>query len=195
MLLSLADVVDEATTAFENYDHTKALEVTEGFFWKFTDDYLELVKERAYGQGGATEVEQASAAVALRVALHTLLRLFAPFIPFTAEEVWSWWQQGSVHRASWPNAAELRADKDEANAQVLALASQAVSGIRKAKSDAKVSMKATLQSATILAPAEQLELLRLAAGDLRAVGKIWELEFAEGATVEAASIVFAEESE
>lgn len=195
MLLSLADVVDEATTAFENYDHTKALEVTEGFFWKFTDDYLELVKERAYGQGGATEAEQASAAVALRVALHTLLRLFAAFIPFTAEEVWSWWQQGSVHRASWPNAAELRADKDEANAQVLALASQAVSGIRKAKSDAKVSMKATLQSATILAPAEQLELLRLAAGDLRAVGKIWELEFAEGATVEAASIVFAEESE
>ncbi len=195
MLLSLADVVDEATTAFENYDHTKALEVTEGFFWKFTDDYLELVKERAYGQGGATEAEQASAAVALRVALHTVLRLFAPFIPFTAEEVWSWWQQGSVHRTSWPNAAELRVNKDEANAQVLALASQAVSGIRKAKSDAKVSMKATLQSATILAPAERLDLLRLAAGDLRAVGKIWELDFAEGSTVEAASIVFAEESE
>ncbi|MEY4648429.1 MAG: hypothetical protein RL009_845 [Actinomycetota bacterium] len=195
MLLALADVVDEATSAFENYDHTKALEVTEGFFWKFTDDYLELVKERAYGQGGATEAEQASATVALRRALHTLLRLFAPFIPFTAEEVWSWWQQGSIHRAAWPTAADLRANTDPTNGAVLTLASQAVSSIRKAKSDAKVSMKASIQSATIVAPAESLQSLRLAAGDLRAVGKIWELDFAEGSTVEATNIEFAEESE
>jgi valyl-tRNA synthetase len=195
MLLALADVVDEATSAFENYDHTKALEVTEGFFWKFTDDYLELVKERAYGQGGATEAEQASATVALRRALHTLLRLFAPFIPFTAEEVWSWWQQGSIHRATWPTASDLRANTDTTNGAVLTLASQAVSSIRKAKSDAKVSMKASIQSATILAPSEVLQSLRLAAGDLRAVGKIWELDFAEGSTVEATNIVFAEESE
>ena len=195
MLLALADVVDEATSAFENYDHTKALEVTEGFFWKFTDDYLELVKERAYGQGGATEAEQASATVALRRALHTLLRLFAPFIPFTAEEVWSWWQQGSIHRAAWPTAADLRANTDPTNGAVLTLASQAVSSIRKAKSDAKVSMKASIQSATIVAPAESLQSLRLASGDLRAVGKIWELDFDEGSTVEATDIVFAEESE
>jgi valyl-tRNA synthetase len=195
MLLALADVVDEATSAFENYDHTKALEVTEGFFWKFTDDYLELVKERAYGQGGATEAEQASATVALRRALHTLLRLFAPFIPFTAEEVWSWWQQGSIHRAAWPTAADLRANTDPTNGAVLTLASQAVSSIRKAKSDAKVSMKASIQSATIVAPAESLQSLRLASGDLRAVGKIWELDFAEGSTVEATNIIFAEESE
>jgi valyl-tRNA synthetase len=195
MLLTLADVVDETTAAFENYDHTKALELTEGFFWRFTDDYLELVKERAYGQGGVTESEQASAAIALRMALHTLLRLFAPFIPFTAEEVWSWWQAGSIHRAAWPVSSDLRVGTSSENATVLANAALAVSSVRKAKSDAKVSMKASIQSATIKAPSEVLASLRLAAGDLRAVGKIWELSFAEGEATEATDIVFAEESE
>ncbi len=194
MLLSLAEVVRDATAAFESYDHTKALEVTEGFFWKFTDDYLELVKERAYGQGGVTEEEQASAAIALRHALHVMLRLFAPFLPYATEEVWSWWQQdaGSIHRAAWPKAEELTNSLDETHAALLALASIAVGGVRKAKSDAQVSMRAEVQSATLKAPAAKLAAIRLLAGDLRSVGRIWEINFVEGDEVEMTDIVLAQ---
>jgi valyl-tRNA synthetase len=195
MLLSLADVVRDATTAFENYDHTKALELAEGFFWKFTDDYLELVKERAYGQGGATEESQASAAIALRKALHVMLRLFAPFLPYATEEVWSWWQTeaGSIHRAAWPKASEVSNGLDTNYAGLLALASVAVGGVRKAKTDAKMSMKSEVQTAVLKAPAAQLEALRLLAGDLRSVGRIWEISFEEGAELEMTDIIFAAE--
>jgi valyl-tRNA synthetase len=194
LLLNLAEVVKDATTAFENYDHTKALEVAEQFFWNFTDNYLELVKERAYGQGDYTSAEQASAAVALRKALHTMLRLFAPFLPFATDEVWSWWQTGagSIHRAAWPKPEELTQNLDASNLPVLELAKEALFGLRKAKSDAKVSMKAAVESATLVSPAAVLTTLRLLEADFKAVGKIADLAFEEGEAFAVENVVLAE---
>ena len=180
MLLQLRKVVEEATHAFENYDHTKALEVSEHFFWKFTDDYLELVKDRAYGQGGQSPEQVASAVIALRRALHIMLRLFAPFLPYSTEEVWSWWsQKGSIHRAAWPTVAEFGA-LDLAYEPVLASASEAVFAVRKAKSEAQVSMRADVNRAVLAAPSVSLTSLRLAEGDLKGVGRIAQIEFVEG---------------
>src|SRR5690606_2935791 len=102
MLAALDEVVRETTKAFDAFDHARALEITESFFWTFCDDYLELVKERAYDQ---TDVGQPSAALALRVALSTLLRLLAPVVSFATEEAWSWFEEGSVHTAAWPEPA------------------------------------------------------------------------------------------
>jgi valyl-tRNA synthetase len=198
MLLALAEVVREATAAFDAYDHTKALELSEKFFWTFTDDYLELVKERAYNaEGTLTAAQQASAAIALRKALHVMLRLFAPFLPFATEEVWGWWQKdaGSIHRASWPVAEELTEGIDAGNVGLLDLASIAVGGVRKAKSDAKASMKAAVESATIEAPAAVLTSLRLLEADLKSVGKIHSLAYAEGDEVAMTQIILAEVSE
>jgi len=197
LLLNLAQVVTDATAAFDAYDHTKALELTEKFFWNFTDDYLELVKERAYGQGGFNADEQASALVALRTSLLTLLRLFAPFLPFATDEVWSWWQtnSGSIHRSSWPTAKELEAGLDATNADLLPLASQALFGTRKAKSDAKASMKADVTSAVMTAPAGVLERLEVLSRDLKAAGRIGALTFAPADEIAVTEVVLAPAAE
>jgi valyl-tRNA synthetase len=195
MLLKLARVVSEATEAFEAYDHTKSLELSEQFFWGFTDDYLELVKERAYNANGTYSLaQQASAAIALRSALSVLLRLFAPFLPFATDEVWSWWQKdaGSIHRASWPTAEELLAGLDASNGGLLDVASSALFGIRKAKSDAKVSMKAEIESLTIAAPAADLTSIRAIESDLKSVGKIDVMNFAEAEALSVLDVVLKE---
>ena len=197
LLLNLAQVVTDATAAFDAYDHTKALELTEKFFWNFTDDYLELVKERAYGQGGFNADEQASALVALRTSLLTLLRLFAPFLPFATDEVWSWWQtnSGSIHRSSWPTAKELETGLAATNADLLPLASQALFGTRKAKSDAKASMKADVTSAVMTAPAGVLERLEVLSRDLKAAGRIGALTFAAADEIAVTEVVLAPAAE
>ena len=176
MLAALAEVVTGATKAFESYDHTKALELTESFFWNFTDDYLELVKERAYGQN-TDPVGQASAVSALRIALLAITKLLAPFIPFATEEAWSWWQEGSVHRSVWPVSDDLSASSGNQNAKLLTLASQALIGIRKAKSDEKLSMKAEISSLTIEASEADIESLKHIDSDLKSVGKIDEINY------------------
>ena len=187
MLSALSEVVTQAGKAFEAYDHTKALELTETFFWNFTDDYLELVKERAYGQATTPEA-QASAVFALRISLHTLLRLLAPFIPFATEEAWSWWQQGSVHLSDWPTPNELTEYSSGSDPKLMTSASEALMGIRKSKSDQQLSMKAEIESIRI-ASANAAGLSSIA-DDLRSVGKIEKLEIVSGETTEVQQVVF-----
>jgi valyl-tRNA synthetase len=103
MLRRLARVIRAATSHFEAYDYAAALRETEAFFWMFCDDYIELAKRRRAGEGPGA----ASACRASTAALDAILRLFAPCLPFVTEEVWSWWREGSIHRAAWPDAAPL----------------------------------------------------------------------------------------
>ncbi|GAA1088045.1 valine--tRNA ligase [Nocardiopsis metallicus] len=172
MLAALADVVEEATAAFNAYDHTRALERTERFFWDFCDDYLELVKTRAYDTESA---EGASARAALLIALGALHKLFAPFVPFVTDEVWSWWQDGSVHAQSWPEAAEYRAAAAGGDPAVLAATAEVLRSVRKAKSEAKLSMRAEVDNVRVRG--KQAEAARAAAADITAAGRAAGIDF------------------
>jgi valyl-tRNA synthetase len=189
MLAGLGGLVDEATRAFEDYDHAKALDVTERFFWNLTDDYLELVKSRAYGTHGA---EAAGSAIAsLRLALSVLLRLFAPFLPYVTEEVWSWWNDGSIHLASWPTTGEIPAGGDAAPFET---ASWMLKEFRGAKSQAKRSLKAEVERAVVRDTPDRLAALARVERDVREAGNVATLEtspLADGETP-SVEVVFAE---
>ena len=171
LLVGLADLVEEATESFERFDYARAIERTEAFFWPFCDDYLELVKGRAYGAGGDEGTESARSTLA--IAIKAIVQLFAPFLPYVAEEVWSWFGEGSVHRSSWPAAPEIRdwtSVSDDAG--LFLSAGQVLSAIRKVKTAAQVSMKAEVASVQVVGPAATLAGLETVESDLRNAGVI-----------------------
>jgi valyl-tRNA synthetase len=180
LLARLADVAAEATRAFDDYNYARALEVTESFFWSFTDDYVELVKERAYRD--SSEPGARSAHATLATALSVLHRLFAPVLPFVTEEVWSWWQEGSVHHTEWPRSRDVRATAGEGDPVLLDTVSAVLSDVRRAKSDAKASMRTEVARAEVRAPADLIALLANARGDLAAAGRIAALDLVDGAS-------------
>src|SRR5947207_351205 len=164
MIRNLAAHVSEATEAFEDYDYARVLQRTETFFWRFCDDYLELVKGRRYGEQDAEGA--ASANAALTTALSVMLRLFAPFLPFVTEEVWSWWQPGSIHVAAWPAAAELDAviaDHSEAvrlsDERAYQWATEVMFEVRKQRSEAKQPLKVPITKVTVTADSSALGLM------------------------------------
>ncbi len=179
MLAVLDDVVAQATAALQTFEYTTALERTERFFWQFCDDYLELVKDRAYGDDSDPATQ--SARLALRSALSVLQRLLAPFLPFATEEAWSWWHDGTVHTSPWPDPATPHGTAtsagDPADDMVLAVATAAIAAVRKAKSDAKRSMKHPVQVLRVHGPARFGPLLDSITRDLTRAGNISEIGF------------------
>jgi valyl-tRNA synthetase len=195
MIARLAALVAEAEESFEAYDYARALQRTEELFWWYCDNYLELVKGRRYDP--APEVS-GPVSRALRVSLSVFQRLLAPFLPFVSEEVWSWWQEGSIHRADWPDADELKAaaaagGQSELEELALEVTAQVLAEVRKAKSQAQRPMRSPVTRLLVRDTPERLQALALGADDLRQAGSIERLE-TEQAEQPSVEVVLAEQS-
>jgi valyl-tRNA synthetase len=186
MIRSLSALVAEATEAFDGYDYTRALQRTETFFWRFCDDYLELVKGRRRGEQGPEGAGSANAA--LVAALSVLLRLFAPFLPFVTEEVWSWWRDGSIHTAPWPTPDELLAlipaGSDEvrtADERAYQWATEMLFEVRKQRSEAKQPLRVPITRVSVKASEDMLAVMPAVEADLRAALRVQAFEVTRGA--------------
>ncbi|HEX4565486.1 MAG TPA: valine--tRNA ligase [Vicinamibacterales bacterium] len=183
LLTALSPLVTEASARLEDeYDYAWVLQKTESFFWDFCDNYLELVKSRRYGDFGGGPAGSANSAMI--VALSVLQRLFAPYLPFVADEIWSWWQEGSVHRASWPTESEIVQAIGTPNADALALyirTKEVLGAIRKRKSEQGLSAGAQLDR-VIVRHVDGLDVkLRGALQDLTTAVRAEVMEFAAAA--------------
>jgi valyl-tRNA synthetase len=171
MLMNLAALVGEATADLDQYDYARALGRIEAFFWDFCDNYVEAAKSRRYGDFGAEAA--ASASVAMRTALSVMLRLLAPYLAFTAEEVWSWSEPGSVHRAAWPTVREIQAlsGQDAEARRAHASLGAALGAIRREKAEQKVSVGTPVMSVEYLGAADEIRALKLVERDLKAAAR------------------------
>jgi valyl-tRNA synthetase len=172
----LRALVVRATGSFEAFNHAQVLTDTETFFWtRFTDSFIELAKVRARSE--EDPAGRASAVAALRLGLDVLLRLFAPFLPYVTEEVWSWAfanEKGepSIHRASWPEEADFASVSAPSDAESFALAISCWNAINKSKSDAEVSMGRGVVRLKLAANPATLERLAPVLGDVLAGARV-----------------------
>jgi valyl-tRNA synthetase len=171
MLQNLAALVDDATSELEEYEYAKALAKIESFFWDFCDNYVEAAKSRRYGDFGPEAA--ASASTAMRLALSVLLRLLGPYLSFVCEEVWSWSQAGSIHRAAWPTRDELLnvSGSDESARRAVLHLTEALNAIRKGKADQKVSIGTPVQQVVYQATDDAIACLMLLERDLKAAAR------------------------
>jgi valyl-tRNA synthetase len=184
LLAMLAQLIGDATRAYDGYDYARALEHTESFFWSFCDNYLELVKIRAYGDDA--DAQTRSARATLSITLSVLQRLLAPTLPFVTEEVWRWWHEQSVHLAPWPSVDELALNEAATNpGSIYGPICDVLEAIRREKSTAKVSQRAEVALCTVAGPSELLDAVRAAQNDLAKAGGVleWQLEEASDASI------------
>jgi valyl-tRNA synthetase len=194
LLTSLRGLVEDTTRALEDYDYARALQITETFFWSLCDNYLEMVKSRRYGDHGPEAAGSANAS--LLCALSVLNRLFAPYLPFAAEEVWSWWQPGSVHAAAWPTVGEIdRVAAPDADAErALEAAIEVLGEIRRVKSLEKRPLKARIESAEVRWHADALRWLQDAEVDVRTAAGVDRFVYVPGEERLSMTLTFAPEA-
>jgi valyl-tRNA synthetase/very-short-patch-repair endonuclease len=182
ILSRLHKTVAKATLEFARFEYCDARVAVEEFFWKdFCDNYLELVKARAYGEIGDAQA-QSSAHTTLYYCLNAILRLFAPFVPHVTEELFShlFEGQGSVHaRGTWLKAEEYPVDEA---AEVDGKACVAMlETVRKAKSEKNVSIKFPIEEITVSTATflnsdsiseNGLNMIEPILGDLKSAGNI-----------------------
>jgi valyl-tRNA synthetase len=174
--------VARATAAYDDFDWATALEGVEAFFWaELCDDYLEMVKTRAYGE--ALDAGRLSALATLRLALSVVLRLLAPVLPTIAEELWTRrfatpdGRTRSIHTSQWPSSSRLKAP-DHPGA--FAAARAIVGEVRRAKGSAKVSLRWPVASLRVSASPAEIAAAWAVLDDVRAAGVIREIAFAPG---------------
>ncbi len=92
--------------------------------------------------------------------------------PFVTEEVWRWWHDDSVHTSAWPETADLRAATGGTGPDASDVATEALSIVRREKSEAKRKLRTPVTTATFAATQPQLELLDLVIDDVKAAGMI-----------------------
>ncbi|MDR3128080.1 MAG: valine--tRNA ligase [Bifidobacteriaceae bacterium] len=179
LIQELNIAIKKATTALEKYDHAKALELIENFFWNFCDNYIELVKNRAYGGETFSNKQINSAKSTLYIALSTILKMFALYTPFVTEEAWSWFHNSSIHIQKWPeiiitpNIEATKTNKtNNSEPNIFSNASEIISQIRGLKTQAQASMKTPIQNLSITAKPDIIRNLKLIENDIIASGNI-----------------------
>ena len=184
-IANLVEHVDSCTNNFNKFNFAESMMITEKFFWNlFTDNYLELVKNRA--RQNEDPDEQTSAVATLRLTLSVILRLFAPIVPVIADEVWSWsfakeTGYSSIHLSKWPTKEEISDLIDPLQDNELFLITcDAIRAIRREKTQNGFRLGSEVESIILEGRKSDIERVKLAKNDLMSAARCGKLRFQYG---------------
>ena len=108
ILVRAEDLVTRCRAWYENFEFHKVYHAVYAFATvDLSNIYFDVLKDRLYTSAKKSQARR-SAQTALYRLLDSLVRLLAPLMSFTAEEVWTHMNRpGSVHTAYFPEPAEL----------------------------------------------------------------------------------------
>ncbi len=168
----LDDSIKASTKSLNTFDYAQALQEIETTFWTFCDSYLELVKTRAYQGEGE---QRLSALASLNIILNTFLKLFAPYMPFVTEEIWSWLEKdSSIHTSAWPKAGSFETDIEYFNT-----AKKVLAAIHQAKSSAQKNLKWPVSELKLIGNKKTLSIIDEISNDIKLAGKVQTLTYLE----------------
>ena len=158
------------TAHMNKFAFAEALALLEDFFWNhFTDNYIELVKNRAKNKN---EFDKAvSGSVTLRIILENILLLFSPFIPMVTEEIWGWIYRGkstryrSIHLEEWPE--EIKIDYKGNDDSTFNLARESIGCVRKEKTSLGLSLGANVSKVLLKINSDDETLLKSILNDIK----------------------------
>ena len=177
-------VVKDATRYLDKYEYSHALDLTERFFFaEFCDNYLEIIKERFWKPEKFQPEQVEAARYTLHLVLETVLKLFAPFIPYITEELYQIILRpmdgpSSIHISSWPEFDESINDENAEESGKLLVA--LLTHIRRWKTSQKVHANFPLKELVVTADDESREKIDPLAEDLRAAARAETLSFGPG---------------
>ncbi|MGC8844818.1 MAG: valine--tRNA ligase [Candidatus Hydrogenedens sp.] len=181
----LKTCIQRATASFEEFDYAQSLMLTEEFFWNvFCDNYLEIIKPRVYQP--ELNNERLSACSALRLIHRAIIRLFAPYLPYITEEIWSWEYSNdkdmanSIHRSPWPSIEEFNEVPPTKYPELYEDLILLINPIRKAKADANISLAAPVSKIEVKCPTTKNEACQILLKDVVAMLHVKEYRLIEG---------------
>jgi len=150
----------------EEYEMGLALNSLEKFFWKFCDDYIEIVKHRLYRPEEFGENARYSGQKTIYIILYKLLQSFSIYFPFITEEIYQelFKDNKSIHLTNIEKS-NYNFEKETKAADKLI---NIISDIRGYKSNANVTLKTPVKNLSIGLDKEIAAAIEKANEDLKA---------------------------
>lgn len=151
VLAELNKTIADVRRNLDKYDNYNARAAIDTFFYDvFCDQYLEFIKDRFWSPEKYDAISKTAAQWTLFEVLRAVIGMYAPFIPFTTEELWQKIYRPTeggetLHLTAFP-AVDASRDTDVAQMQI---ALDILKNVRGLRTERKVGNGAKLETLTV----------------------------------------------
>jgi valyl-tRNA synthetase len=157
ILTKYSKLVATCTKQMDTFDYSQAMKEIEYFLWhELADHYLEMIKGSLYNKKNVDSIHYTLYTIGLGI-----LKLFAPFFPHIAEEIYSemykeFEQDTSIHLSAWPVVILIDEQKEQAGEIV----KDYIQKVRAWKSEQGMALNAPVPAVATYSSSEMISSLQ-----------------------------------